>query len=163
MYKHILVAIGTSLSETALRVGIETAKASGARLTALHVIDQMPWWAVAAATHDLGLTLNAVGEHTQTIISHFNEQIQRAGIDATMRTVTLTPNSPTIAQAIAHTARALNADLIVTGESKQARWWLMEKPLLKALRQRTNLEMLIAEKQNALKPPHCEMVRAATA
>src|SRR6478752_1268628 len=46
MYKHILVAVGTSLSQSALSTAIARARECDARLTALHVVDRTPWWAV---------------------------------------------------------------------------------------------------------------------
>ncbi len=41
MIRHILVAIGSAHSEAALT--IEKARDSGARLTAMHIVDRMPW------------------------------------------------------------------------------------------------------------------------
>ena len=154
MYKHILVAVGTSLSETALQAGIARAKAHGARLTALHVVDDMPWWAVAAANHDLGQTLAAVVDHSQTVVAHCEERLRRVGIDATMQTMALPPQGLTVAQAIANAARDLGADLIVVGAGKSSRWWFFEESVVKGIQRHAQSELLIATEQDVPTPRH---------
>jgi nucleotide-binding universal stress UspA family protein len=154
MVKHILVALGTSLDETALRAGIAKAKAHGARLTTLHVVEDMPWWAVAAASHDLGTTLAAVVDRSQAVVAHWEERVQRAGIDAKTHTVTLPPSGVTVAQAIARAASELGADLIVVGAGKQARWWFFDEPVVKGLKRHAESEILVATEQALPVPRH---------
>jgi nucleotide-binding universal stress UspA family protein len=154
MVKHILVAVGTGLSETALQAGIAKAKAHGARLTALHVVEDMPWWAVAAASHDFGQTLAAVAEHSQAVVAHCEERVQRAGVDATTHTVTLPPHGVTVAQAIAQAASELGADLIVVGAGKPARWWFFEESVIKGLKRHAQSEILVAAEQDQPMLPH---------
>jgi nucleotide-binding universal stress UspA family protein len=154
MVKHILVAVGTGLNETALQAGIARAKAHGARLTALHVVEDMPWWAVAAASHDFGHTLAAVADHSRAVVAHCEERVARAGIDAKMHTVTLPPHGMTVAQAIAKAASDLGADLIVVGAGRQARWWFFEESVVKGLKRHTQSEILVATEQDLPMPRH---------
>jgi nucleotide-binding universal stress UspA family protein len=144
MYKHVLVAVGTRFSDTTLLAGIERAREHGARLTALHVIDEMPWWAVAAAQHDLGQTLAALGEHAQAIVCQTKEVIERSGIDGETRTVKLPPHGMSIGRAIADAARNLDADLIVVGPGRCSRWQFWEERVIDGVSRHADRAVLIA-------------------
>ena len=51
MIRHILVAVGTNPDNSVLKSAIDKARHTGARLTAVYVVDTMPWWAMAGVEH----------------------------------------------------------------------------------------------------------------
>jgi len=153
MYKHVLVAVGTRFSHSALSVGIERAREHGARLTALHVVDEMPWWAVAAASHDLGQTIVAIGEHSQEVVRHSNEQIESAGIDGETLVITLPPHGVSVGRAIADAARDLDADLVVVGAGKSSSWRFWEERVIDGVSRHSDRAVLIATYRDSAKTP----------
>ncbi|SAL56170.1 universal stress protein UspA [Caballeronia peredens] len=114
MYKHILVAVGPSLSDSALRTALGRARDCNARLTALHVVDQTPWWAVITADCDYNQTLAVIDDHARAVARYSARLIERASIDGTARTIRL-PLNASLGETIANAAQELGADLIVLG------------------------------------------------
>ncbi|AQH04770.1 universal stress protein UspA (plasmid) [Burkholderia sp. KK1] len=122
MYKHILVAVGTSLSESALTTAITRARDCNARLTALHIVDQAPWWAVPTAESDPDDTLDVIGDHARAVTRYAARLIESAGIDGTARSVTQPLNGMSVGELIAQEAKQAGADLIVLGGESDTGW-----------------------------------------
>jgi nucleotide-binding universal stress UspA family protein len=148
MYKHILVAIGSNLTEAALCAGIARARAFGARLTVVHVVDTMPWWAVVTADCNVSSTLSMIGDHARAVTRHCAQVMEREGIEGTVRTVSLA-NGMSIGQTIAKTADELDADLIVLGGgARDSDWHFREDHLRNLVCRHTEREVLIAADRN---------------
>ncbi len=77
MYKHILVAVGPGLSESALTTAIAFAREYESRLTALHIVDQTPWWAVITAYSSAADTHAVLDDHARAITRHCARIIER--------------------------------------------------------------------------------------
>jgi nucleotide-binding universal stress UspA family protein len=122
MYKHILVAIGPSLSESALTAAIARARECNARLSALHIVDPAPWWAVVTAESSSADTLAVIDDHARAVMRYCAAQIERAGIDGSTRSMTLPPSGVGLGEAIANAAAECGADLIVLGGEAQTGW-----------------------------------------
>jgi nucleotide-binding universal stress UspA family protein len=144
MYKHILVAIGPRLSEGALTTAIARARDCNARLTALHVVDPSPWWAVLAPDANAALTLAVIDDYARAVTGHAMRMMERAGIDGTTRCAPLPLTGAQAGDVIAQEARTLGADLIVLGgeANGDARHGAMR--LRDTVCARTNCDVLIA-------------------
>jgi nucleotide-binding universal stress UspA family protein len=121
MLKHILVAVGAGYSDAALDSAIERARECNAKLTALHVVDRLPWWATASIESDCGRTFALIDTHARKVAERAMHAMREAGIDGTCVTIDL-PGDMTLSCVIARAARELDADLIVVGRSKTAHW-----------------------------------------
>lgn len=143
MYKHILVAVGTSLSESALDTAIKRARECNARLTALHVVDQTPWWAVVTADSNWTETLAVIDDQARTVTRHCMRLIERAGIDGTARSVKL-PVDGSLGETIAKASIQLGADLIVLGGEAEAEWRHGEQRLRDVVCAQVKCNVLIA-------------------
>ena len=121
MYKHILVAVGTSLSQSALSAAIARARECNARLTALHVVDKSPWWAVVTGDCNTRDTAALIDDHARALTRYSVRQIESAGIDGTGISMTLPPGA-TVGEAIAKAAVETGADLIVLGGETDSGW-----------------------------------------
>ncbi|CAH2788077.1 MAG: hypothetical protein CBHOC_2178 [uncultured Caballeronia sp.] len=142
MYKHILVAVGNSLSESALDTAIRRARECNARLTALHVVNQTPWWAVVTAGSSKE-TLAVIDDHARAIMRHFMRRIDRAGIDGTARCVKL-PLNGGLGETIAKASMKRGADLIVLGGEADAAWRHDERRLRDVACAHVKCDVLIA-------------------
>ncbi|KND54958.1 hypothetical protein BPUN_1703 [Candidatus Paraburkholderia kirkii] len=143
MYKHILVAVGPGFSESALDTAISRALECNARLTALHVVDQVPWWAVVTADCNRAQTLAVIDDHARAVTRHSARLIERAGIDGTVRSIELPPNA-SLGETIAKASMALGADLIVLGGEADTGWRHGGQRLRDAVCARTKCDVLIA-------------------
>jgi nucleotide-binding universal stress UspA family protein len=144
MIKHVLVAVGADLSEAALSAGIARAREHGARLTVLHVVDSMPWWAVSAGEYGCGDLLIAVDQHARAVEQHCKQEIERAALDMPARTVTLPLQAMSIGRAIANAANDLDADLIVIGAGQQSGWSFWKQRTSDAVARCTRRAVLVA-------------------
>lgn len=122
MYKHILVAVGTSLSESALITAITRARDCNARLTALHIVDQAPWWAIVTAESNPGETLDVIDDHARAVTRYAARLIDSAGIDGVARSVTQPLDGTSVGELIAKQAIEAGADLIVLGGEAETAW-----------------------------------------
>jgi Universal stress protein family len=95
MVKHVLVAVGSDLSEGTLSAGISRARENGARLTLLHVVDSMPWWALAGE-HGCAELLAAVDQQAHAVEQHCKDAIERAALDTAAQTPMRRTNSTPI-------------------------------------------------------------------
>jgi nucleotide-binding universal stress UspA family protein len=144
MYKHILVAVGTSLSESALTTAITRARDCNARLTALHIVDQAPWWAVATPQSDPDDTLDVIDDHARAITRYAARLIDSAGIDGIARSVTQPLNGVSVGELIAQEAQRAGADLIVLGGESDTGWRHGEARLRDVVCMHARCDVLIA-------------------
>ncbi|WP_449041720.1 universal stress protein [Paracoccus sp. (in: a-proteobacteria)] len=115
MYKHILIATdGSELALKGLRQGLGLARISGAKVTALTVIEPLRPQVLAAAQR-AGIE-DPVGRYDQQIDEMLKERLASIQAEATEQGVTVEPihevdDSP--AEAILRTANLQGCDLIV--------------------------------------------------
>lgn len=115
MYKHILIATdGSELALKGLRQGLGLARLSGAKVTALTVIEPLRPQVLAAAQR-AGIE-DPVGRYDQQIDEMLKERLASIQAEATEQGVTVEPmhevdDSP--AEAILRTANLQGCDLIV--------------------------------------------------
>lgn len=114
MYRHILVAIdGSETSDRALQEAINLAGEQKAALRLVHVIDKTPisigeiGWMNDAQLEDMFL------KSGQKIIDNGQEQVHRAGMEATVALLQTTGRR--IASVITEEAERWPADLVVIG------------------------------------------------
>ncbi|BAO87953.1 universal stress protein [Caballeronia cordobensis] len=143
MQKHILVAVGPGLSHAALTLGIARAREFNARLTALHIVDRMPFWAVSSAQYDLGAALAHVDRLAREVERHTLQTMRASDVDGVCVTMDL-PMRTTLGRVIAQAAREFDADLIVIGRAKGAHWRFWEERVSDAVSRHSNRRVLIA-------------------
>lgn len=143
MQKHILVAVGPEFSHAALTLGIARARECNARLTALHVVDRMPFWAVSSVPYDCGAALQYLEEQARQVEKRTLQAIRASSVDGACVTMDL-PNGMTLARVIAQAAREFDADLIVVGRRKAANWRFWEERVSDAVSRHSNRRVLIA-------------------
>jgi Universal stress protein family len=85
MYEHILVAVGTRPDSITLEAAIRLARETGARLTALHVVDPVPPYAGVDA-YDFGVTLDAFEAYGRAVAERSLAAIREAGCEGEART-----------------------------------------------------------------------------
>ncbi|SAK81598.1 universal stress protein UspA [Caballeronia hypogeia] len=154
MYKHIFVAVGTSLSESALSTAISRARQCNARLTALHIVDQAPWWAIITADSNRGETLDVIDDHARAVVRYASRLIDSAGIDGVARSVTQPLDGTSVGELIAKEAQAAGADLIVLGGEADTGWRHGESRLRDVVCLHARCDVLIAA--HAPAPPYAE-------
>jgi nucleotide-binding universal stress UspA family protein len=145
MIQHILVAVGADDNEGTLQLAIERARESHARLTAVHVVDRLPWWATSSLESDCGKALACVEERARLIAEHTLHIMQDANVEGAYMTVDL-PRNMSIARVIAHAAREIDADLIVVGRSKGPKWRVWKERVSQAISRYSYRRVLIASK-----------------
>ncbi len=116
MYTHILVPTdGSPLCDNAVRRAINLANKFGARITALHVVDQFPshphpgGFAAETVRATKALFEQVEAERAKAILDAVKEAAQKAGVDCD--TVTIAGNVPY--EIIVKQAGASQCDLIV--------------------------------------------------
>ncbi|SPB15679.1 UspA domain-containing protein [Caballeronia novacaledonica] len=157
MYKHILVAVGASLSESALTTAITRARACNARLTALHIVDQMPWWAIVTADSNPGDTLDVIDDHARAVTRYAARLIDSAGIDGIARSITQPLDGTSVGALIAKEAAAIGADLIVLGGEADTAWRHGEARLRDVVCSHARCDVLIAAHAPATQRAEKEM------
>jgi nucleotide-binding universal stress UspA family protein len=143
MYKHIVVGVSADSSNGALPAAIELARTSGACLTAVHIFEPLPWWAIAGAEHGVGEVFVAISAHAREVVSRANELIREAGIDGQAIEVSLPTCGTTVGRALANTAGRLQADLVVLGAGKKTPWWFWERSLRHDVARHTDCEVFV--------------------
>jgi nucleotide-binding universal stress UspA family protein len=167
MYKHILVAVGTRPDSITLEAAIRLARETGARLTALHVVDPVPSYA-GAAECDFSVTLDVFEAYGQAVAEHSAEAIRQAGCEGEARTIVLPMCGSTMGRAIAGHAREIGADLLVVGNRKPSFWSVFRENLYKELLRYTDTPVLVATdalpaasgRALALRPRYAKTVNA---
>ncbi|MDR5748029.1 universal stress protein [Caballeronia sp. LZ029] len=143
MQKHILVAVGPGYSHAALALGIARARECNARLTALHVVDRTPFWAISSAQYDCGAALAHVDELARGVEKRTLQAIRASSINGVCVTMDL-PARTTLGRVIAQAAREFDADLIVIGRTKATNWRFWEERVSDAVSRYSNRRVLIA-------------------
>ncbi|SAK79881.1 Universal stress protein A [Caballeronia temeraria] len=143
MQQHILVAVGPDCSHAALSLGIARARESNARLTALHVVDRAPFWAISSAQHDFGAALAYIDELAREVEKRTIQAIRASSINGVCVTMDL-PGGTTLARVIAQAAREFDADLIVIGRTQATHWRFWEERVSDAVSRYSNRRVLIA-------------------
>jgi len=144
MVKHVLVAVGPDLSAGALSAGIARARENGAQLTLLHVVDSMPWWALAAGEHGCGDLLVAIDQHAHAVEQHCKDVIERAALDTPAQTLNLPLQHVSIGRAIASAADELDVDMVVIGAGQESSWCFWRQRTSDAVARCTGRLVLIA-------------------
>ena len=114
MYKHILIPTdGSRLSETAIAAGVRLGRALGARITALHVLADVPDSLLEAWAHHNTESARgverALGVRGTQFLEHVRDTALRAGVQCDCHVVR--GNVPH--DEILKSARAFGCDLIV--------------------------------------------------
>ncbi|SAL75314.1 Universal stress protein family protein [Caballeronia peredens] len=148
MQKHILVAVGPSGSHAALALGIARARECNARLTALHVVDRMPFWAISSVQHDCGAALAFVEENARDVEKRTLQALRASSVNGVCVVMDL-PDSTTVARTIAQAAREFDADLIVIGRTKGTHWRFWEERVSDAVSRHSNRRVLIASNRES--------------
>ncbi|KXV10879.1 universal stress protein UspA [Caballeronia megalochromosomata] len=143
MKQHILVAVGPGGSHAALALGIARARECNARLTALHVVDRAPFWAISSVQYDFGAALAHVDVLAREVEKRTLQAIRASSINGVCVTMDL-PGGTTLARVIAQAAREFDADLIVIGRTKGTNWRFWEERVSDAVSRHSNRRVLIA-------------------
>jgi nucleotide-binding universal stress UspA family protein len=143
MYKHILVAVGTRSDSITLEAAIRLAHETGARVTALHVVDPVPPYA-GAETCNFGATFEALDAYGQAVEARCLEAIRQAGCAGDARAIVLPMCGSTVGHAIADHAREIGADLLVVGSRKTSLLSFFRENLYKELLRHTDTPVLVA-------------------
>jgi nucleotide-binding universal stress UspA family protein len=143
MYKHILVAVGTRPDSITLEAAIRLAQETGARVTALHVVDPVPPY-VGAEACNFGATFEVLDAYGQAIEARCVEAIRQAGCEGDARSIVLPMCGSTIGRAIADHARETGADLLVIGNRRPSFWSFFSENLYKELLRHTDTPVLVA-------------------
>lgn len=115
MFKHILLATdGSTASDAATRKAIGLARAHGARLTAIYVVDPYPYLGIGQA-NPLGFQayIQAAHAHAGKALARVAELADDGGPPLSVETRLV--EEATAAHGIAQTAQDEHADLIVVG------------------------------------------------
>jgi nucleotide-binding universal stress UspA family protein len=112
MFKHILLPTdGSSLSEAAMRQGIQLAKAIGARVTGLHVI--LPFHVFAIQTEMVEDTREQYERESKARAEQFLGAIRKAAQEAGVKCDTFSASSPHPYEMIIEAAEKKGCDLVV--------------------------------------------------
>ena len=147
MSKHILVAVGTSTDTTVLQTAIDKARQTGARLTAVYVVDTMPWWAMTGVEYGCFDSLQMVEELERTVERRCNATFEFDAWDIHTRAMTV-PLQGGVGRTIAKLADELDADLVVVGAGRSPKWRFWEERMSDVIARCTRRSVLIATTAN---------------
>ena len=113
MFKHILAPVdGSETSMAAVDKAAELAKAFGAAVTAVYVIDPYPFTGVGGEfAYGQDQYLNAARAEARTAMEGATKRLQAAGVQAETRVI----ESHTAGRGIIDAVEACGADLVVMG------------------------------------------------
>jgi universal stress protein A len=161
MIRHILVAVSASTNDAVLKTAIDKARDTGARLTAVYVVDTMPRWAMAGAGHGCVDTLRMVHELERVVERRCSDTFECEAWDIRTRAITVPLQSRSVGREIANLAVQLDADLIVVGAGRASKWRFWEERMSDVIGRCTRRTVLIAM---GTQPPgrahDCAMARA---
>ena len=143
MVKHILVAVGTRPDSITLEAALRLAQETGARVTALHVVDPVPPY-VGAETCDFSATFEALDAYGHAVEARCLEAIRQSGCEGDARSIVLPMCSSTIGRAIAGHGREIGADLLVVGRRRSSLFSFFRENLYKELTRHTDTPVLVA-------------------
>jgi universal stress protein A len=147
MIKHILVAVGAHRDDAVLKTAIDKARHMGARLTAVYVVDTLPWWALAGVEYGCLDTLQMVEELERTVERRCNETFELDAWDIDTRALTV-PLKGGVGRTIARLADELDADLVVVGAGRSPKWRFWEERVSDVTARCTRRSVLIATSAN---------------
>lgn len=114
MFKHLLVATdGSSVAAIAIRTAMGLARACGATVTGLHVIE--PFRATTYGEMMLPTSETAYLDHARSEATRYLRDIERAAEDAGVPCITLHEMGTPVHCTIEEVARDRGCDLIVVG------------------------------------------------
>ncbi|MBN3755541.1 universal stress protein [Paraburkholderia sp. Tr-20389] len=148
MIKHILVAVGAHRNDQVLKTAIDKARHTGARLTAVYVVDTMPWWALAGVEYGCLDTLQMVEELERTVERRCNETFELDAWDIHTRAMTV-PLHGGVGRTIARLADELDADMVVVGAGRGPKWRFWEERMSDVIARCTRRPVLIATSAQA--------------
>ncbi|ACC74618.1 universal stress protein [Paraburkholderia phymatum] len=143
MIRHILVAVGAHRDDEVLKTAIDKARHTGARLTAVYVVDTMPWWAMAGVEYGCPDTPQMVEELERTVQRRCNETFELDAWDIHTRAMTV-PLQGGVGRTIARLADELDADLVVVGAGHHPKWRFWEARMSDLIARCTRRSVLIA-------------------
>ncbi len=147
MIKHILVAVGAYRDDAVLKTAIDKARHMGARLTAVYVVDTLPWWALAGVEYGCLDTLQMVEELERTVERRCNETFELDAWDIDTCALTV-PLKGGVGRTIARLADELEADLVVVGAGRSPKWRFWEERVSDVIARCTRRPVLIATSAN---------------
>ncbi|MEX3931814.1 universal stress protein [Paraburkholderia phymatum] len=127
MIRHILVAVSASTNDAVLKTAIDKARDTGARLTAVYVVDTMPWWAMMGVEHGCIDKPQTVRELESVVERRCNDTFECEAWDIQARAITVPLQGRSVGREIANLAVQLDADLIVVGAGRGSKWFWEER------------------------------------
>ena len=149
MVKHILVAVSANQDGTVLTAAIDKARQTGARLTAVYIVDTMPWWAMSGVEYGCLDTLKMVEELERVVERRCNERFELDAWDIHARAITVPLQGSSVGRAIAKVADEVDADLIVVGAGRGSKWRFWEERMSDVVGRCTLRMVLVATAVNA--------------
>jgi len=148
MIKHILVAVGAHRDDAVLQTAIDKARQMGARLTAVYVVDTLPWWALAGVEYGCLDALQMVEELERTVERRCNATFELDAWDIDTRALTV-PLQGGVGRTIARLADELEVDLVVVGAGRSPKWRFWEERVSDVIARSTRRSVLIATSAQA--------------
>ncbi|SIT50555.1 UspA domain protein [Paraburkholderia piptadeniae] len=161
MIRHILVAVSASTNDAVLKTAIDKTRDTGARLTAVYVVDTMPWWAMMGAEHGCIDTPQMVHELERVVERRCNDTFDCEAWDIQTRAITVPLRGHSVGREIANLAVQLGADLIVVGAGRGSKWKFWEERMSDVIGRCTRRTVLIAtDPQPSGREHDCATARA---
>lgn len=155
MYKHILVAVGRKSDLTTLKSAIGIALESGARVTALHVVNPAQHFP-GRANGDFSAALEAFAAHGRAVVDQSGRVLDEAQCQGEAKMRMLPSCDATLGQTIADAARELGADLVIVGSNDPGWFRLYLQNVQKDVVRRCPMSVLV------ITPPCLPTARHAT-
>ena len=153
MYKHILVAVGLKPDLTTLKSAVGIALESGARVTALHVVNPAPHFA-GLANGDSGAKREALEAHGRTAVDRSRRVLDEAQCQGEVQMRRLRLCDISLGQVIADAARELGADLVIVGSNDPGWFRLYLQNMQKDVVRRCPMPVLVITPQCLPKARH---------
>jgi nucleotide-binding universal stress UspA family protein len=149
MIKHILVAVGMEQTDTVLKTALDRARHTGAQLTAVYVVDTLPWWAMTGVNHGCVNTLQQVRDTEREVERQCNETFAREAGDIVVEAITVRQDGGSVGNQIARLADEYDADLIVVGASNVSKWHFWKERMSDVIGRCTRRAVLVATAETA--------------
>ncbi|MBN3767854.1 universal stress protein [Burkholderia sp. Ac-20365] len=144
MSKHILVAVGANCDGSVLKTAIDKARHTGSRLTAVYVVDTMPWWAMTGVEYGCLDSLRMVEELEHVVERRCNETLAMDAWDIQAKAITVQLEGGSVGRRIARLADELDADMIVVGAGHGTKWRFWEERMSDVVGRCTRRSVLVA-------------------
>jgi nucleotide-binding universal stress UspA family protein len=149
MSKHILVAVGAQRHDAVLKTAIDNARRMNAQLTAVYVVDEMPWWAMTGVEYGCISGLQMVQELERAVEQRCTDTFARDAQDLQTRAVAIPMQGSSVARTIARFADELDADLIVVGAGRPSKWRFWEERMSDGIGRCTRRAVMVATSAEA--------------